>query len=62
MAKYMRREELVVNTFAFKMFGKRLCDLNKDELRAYNRLKKRISRENGAGYKMEDMLSGKKYK
>ena len=62
MAKYMRREDLVVNTFAFKMFGKRLCDLNKDELREYNKLKKRISREKGYVYEVEDMLSGKKYK
>lgn len=45
MAKYARREDLVTNTFAFKMFNKRLCDLNSEEKREYYRIRKQVSRE-----------------
>jgi hypothetical protein len=44
MAKYARKKELIVNTFAFQVFGKRRCDFNLQEMKEYNRLKKRISR------------------
>lgn len=45
MAKNMLRLDLIENSFAFKVFGKRRCDFNKQELREYNRLKKQQSRE-----------------
>lgn len=45
MAKYARKQELVANTFSFTMFGKRRCDLSKTELREYNKIRQRISRE-----------------
>lgn len=44
MAKYNRRDDLVQNTFAFKMFGKRLCDLNDYEKKEYFRQRKQFSR------------------
>lgn len=56
MAKYARRRDLIVNTFAFQIFGKRRCDFTPDELKQYNRLKKRISR---GTLTMEDLLNGK---
>lgn len=56
MAKYARKTDLIVNTFAFQIFGKRRCDFTPEEMRQYNRLKKRISR---GTLTMEDLLNGK---
>jgi len=45
MAKYARRRDLVENSLAFKMFGKRLCDFDYSQLKEYNRISKQKSRQ-----------------
>lgn len=66
MAKNLLRQDLIEKSFAYQVYGKRFCDLTKEEKREYNRVKKRLSREkNGNTYSrprvVEDMLSGRKY-
>ena len=45
MAKNTLRPDLIEKSFAFKEFGKRRCDFDKQELREYNRLKQQQSRQ-----------------
>lgn len=45
MAKYTRREDLIQSSLAFKMYGKRLCDLSAEEKRDYYRIRKQVSRQ-----------------
>ena len=45
MAKIDRRNDLVINSLAYQMFGKRYADLAKEELNKYNAIRKQASRE-----------------
>lgn len=44
MAKYLRRQDLVESSMAFKMFGKRMCDFTPEEKREYYKIRKQVSR------------------
>jgi hypothetical protein len=59
MAKNSLRQDLLEKTHSFKMFGKRRCDLTREELKEYNRIRKQISRQNYIPVEQEDILSGK---
>ena len=66
MAKNLLRQDLIEKSFAYQVYGKRFCDLTKEERREYNRIKKRLSREKNGNISsrprfVEDMLSGRKY-
>ena len=44
MAKYLRRQDLIEVSLAFKMHGKRYCDFDANEKKEYFKERKRISR------------------
>lgn len=59
MAKNLLRQDLIEKSHSFKMFGKRRCDLTREQLKEYNRIRKQVSRQNCFLKEEEDILSGK---
>lgn len=53
MRKNARKEEFIVKSASYQMFGKRWCDLSTEEKKEFNRVMKRKSRMRPESRKIE---------